>query len=74
MADEKKWERFYGNTGDPKTDFILIEYGREEVATIRKDNKITGELVVVVREAETTPDIPLDWLIEVLREAKGKLS
>ena len=73
MEVKDGWESFYASSGDG-CDEIRIEYGREEVFTIRKDHEKKKEIIIELQVSETIYEIPLEWFLDVLQRAKKDFS
>ena len=56
----------------PDRDFNTVDvlFDEQEVASIKKLN---GEMVISYRKTEKDFDIPLDWFLGLLQEAKNRI-
>ena len=70
MENMKGWNADFGSTTDRDYDFVDIFFDETEVATIKKVN---GQIVVSWHKSESSYDIPLDWFLGLLQEAKSWL-
>ena len=71
MRKMNKWTADFGN--DPHDDYnliVIIYYNEEDVAIIRN---VKGELTLQWFAKGTELEMPIDWLIGLLEEAKKRL-
>jgi hypothetical protein len=68
------WTYDFWNTPDPDYDIIDIQHDGEDVATIKKDHKRNGELIIEWRKSEKELTIPFDWFLDLLQDAKEKFT
>jgi hypothetical protein len=70
----KAWTSDFWNTPDPDYDIIDIQHDGKDVATIKKDHKNNGELIIEWRKSEKELTIPFDWFLDLLQDAKEKFT
>ena len=71
MDSEKSWSAYFCSTADRDYDFADILYNGKNVATIKKVDK---ELVINWLKSENDYYVPIDWLVDLLKNAKDTLS